>query len=92
MAFRFDARAVLAEIQKSGSPPAIAAIAARETAARPETLATITTIATPDLDRFTERAAIAEFDGGLSRADAEAIAAQAQGFENPAALYRAAGR
>ena len=34
-----------------------------------------------DLDAFEERAAIAEFDGGLSRFQAETLAAQAQGFE-----------
>jgi hypothetical protein len=34
-----------------------------------------------DLDRFEERAAIMEFDGGLSRFQAETLAAQAQGFE-----------
>lgn len=34
----------------------------------------------PDIDAFEERAAIAEFDGGLSRAEAEDVAAQDQGF------------
>jgi hypothetical protein len=34
----------------------------------------------PDIEAFEERAAIAEFDGGLSRADAEDVAAGAQGF------------
>lgn len=33
-----------------------------------------------DLDAFEERAAIMEFDGGLSRFEAETQAAQAQGF------------
>jgi len=33
-----------------------------------------------DLDRFTERAAIMEYDGGLSRFDAETAAAKAQGY------------
>lgn len=32
-----------------------------------------------DLDQFEERAAIMEFDGGLSRFRAETLAAQAQG-------------
>ena len=40
----------------------------------------------PDLDAFEERAAICEFDGGLSRADAEDIAAQCQGYENVVAF------
>ena len=43
----------------------------------------------PDTDAFEERAAIAEFDGGLSRADGEQLAAQYQGYENVVA-FRAA--
>ena len=34
----------------------------------------------PDIDAFEERAAIAEYDGGLTRRAAEDLAAQAQGF------------
>ena len=34
----------------------------------------------PNIEEFEERAAIAEYDGGLSRAEAEDIAAQDQGF------------
>ena len=34
----------------------------------------------PDIDAFEERAAIAEYDGQLSRRAAEDLAAQAQGF------------
>ena len=34
----------------------------------------------PDIEAFEERAAIAEYDGGLSRHQAEDLAAQAQGF------------
>ena len=36
----------------------------------------------PDTDAFEERAAIAEYDGGLTRADAEKIAAQCQRYDN----------
>ena len=36
----------------------------------------------PDIDAFEERAAIIQHDGGLSRARAEDVAAQAQGFRN----------
>lgn len=36
----------------------------------------------PDIDAFEERAAIVEYDGGLSRSRAEDIAAQAQGFRD----------
>ena len=34
----------------------------------------------PDIEAFEERAAIAEYDGGLSRQQAEDLAARAQGF------------
>lgn len=36
----------------------------------------------PDIDAFEERAAIIEYDGGLSRSEAEDRAAQAQGFRD----------
>ena len=36
----------------------------------------------PDIEAFEERAAIMEYDGGLSRSEAENRAAQAQGFRN----------
>lgn len=36
----------------------------------------------PDIDAFEERAVIAEFDGGMSRKEAEDLAAQAQGFRD----------
>ncbi len=35
----------------------------------------------PDLDAFVERAAIMEFDGGMSRFNAETMAAKRQGFQ-----------
>jgi len=34
----------------------------------------------PDIEAFEERAAIAQYDGGLSRKAAEDLAAHAQGF------------
>lgn len=34
----------------------------------------------PDIDAFEERAAIAQYDGGLNREAAEDLAARAQGF------------
>jgi len=43
----------------------------------------------PDTDAFEERAAICEYDGGLTRADAERLAAQGQGYDNVVA-FRAA--
>lgn len=36
----------------------------------------------PDIEAFEERAAIAEHDGGLTKAEAEDLAARAQGFRN----------
>jgi hypothetical protein len=36
----------------------------------------------PDIDAFEERAAIVQYDGGLSRSKAEDLAAQAQGFRD----------
>ena len=36
----------------------------------------------PDIDTFEERAAVMEYDGGLSRSEAEDLAAQAQGFRD----------
>jgi hypothetical protein len=43
----------------------------------------------PCLDAFAERAAIAEHDGGMTRADAEALAAAEQGYPTAAALLAA---
>ena len=42
----------------------------------------------PDIEGFEERAAIAEFDGGLSRSKAEDVAAQGQGFPDAAAYWQ----
>lgn len=36
----------------------------------------------PDIEAFEERAAIAEYDGGLLRSEAEDLAARAQGFRD----------
>jgi len=36
----------------------------------------------PDIDGFEERAAILEYEGGLTRKEAEDWAAKAQGFRN----------
>ena len=36
----------------------------------------------PDIEAFEKRAAIVEYDGGLSRSRAEDVAAQAQGFRD----------
>ena len=36
----------------------------------------------PDIDAFEERAAIVEYDGGLTRQEAETIAARSQGFQD----------
>jgi len=42
----------------------------------------------PDIDDFEERAAIAEYDGGLSRRAAEDLAARSQGFDDADAYWR----
>lgn len=42
----------------------------------------------PDIDAFEERAAIAEYDGGLPRSEAEDLAALAQGFPNAGAYWQ----
>lgn len=42
----------------------------------------------PDIDAFEERAAIAEYDGGLSRSEAENLAARGQGFRNADAYWQ----
>jgi hypothetical protein len=36
----------------------------------------------PDIDAFEERAAIAQYEGGLTRKQAENLAEKAQGFRN----------
>jgi hypothetical protein len=36
----------------------------------------------PDIEAFEERAAIAEYDGGLSRSEAEDLAARSQDFRD----------
>ena len=41
----------------------------------------------PDIEAFEERAAIAEYDGGLSRSAAEDLAARQQGFKDAAAYW-----
>ncbi|THD73243.1 hypothetical protein E7681_11100 [Thalassobius vesicularis] len=42
----------------------------------------------PDIDAFEERAAIVEYDGGLSRSDAENVAARAQGIRDAAHYWQ----
>jgi len=42
----------------------------------------------PDIEAFEERAAIAEYDGGLTRLQAESLAAQEQGFTSAGAYWR----
>ena len=42
----------------------------------------------PDIEAFEERAAIAEYEGGLTRLQAENLAAQEQGFASAGAYWR----
>jgi hypothetical protein len=90
MSVRFDVRAALAEIKRQSlvdAPPAKAATPAIEDRPAPGAAATAAKV---DVEEYEERAAIAEYDGGLSRDEAEAAAAQAQGFADPAILREAA--
>ena len=83
----FDAQAALAEIQGDPISP-IHPIPDAET--RRNRMDRMNRVP-PNVEIFEERAAIAEYDGGLSRADAEQLAAQFQGFENVVA-FKAAQR
>ena len=93
----FDAQAALKKLELAASTPAIPANPAVSAHPNQPQLARIAekalperqNRATPDLDAFEARAAICEFDGGLTRADAECLAAQCQGYENVVA-FRAA--
>ena len=42
----------------------------------------------PDIEAFEERAAIAEYDGGVNREKAEDLAARYQGFSDAAHYWR----
>ena len=42
----------------------------------------------PDIEAFEERAAIAQYDGGLSRTEAEDLAARQQGFRDRAQYWQ----
>ena len=42
----------------------------------------------PDIEAFEGRAAIAQFDGGLTRLQAESLAAQKQGFASAGEYWR----
>jgi hypothetical protein len=42
----------------------------------------------PDIEAFEERAAIAEYDGGLTRLQAESLAAQEQCFASAGEYWR----
>ena len=106
MSFSFDPWAVLAEIRAEASGPAKAAKAAKagETVATLAALAgwhapeekigpaRSASAPHPEIDTFAARAAIAEHDGGLTRPEAEVLAARDQGFTAPAGLYAAIAR
>ena len=78
----FDAQAALAEIQGSPIHPNRPIPSAENTRNRTNS----TNRVHPDLEIFEERAAIAEFDGGLSRVEAERLAAECQGYGNVVAF------
>lgn len=100
------ALAEISDTARHPATPAIPATVSLSDSPGNETVAGIATVAgvspragktetgdtarTPDLDAFEERAAIAEYDGGASREEAERMAAGALGFAEPAALFAAA--
>ena len=77
MARYFDAQFALAQIQGDPIHP-IHTIPAKSGA---ENRTNSTNRVPTNVEFFEERAAIAEFDGGLTRGDAEDLAAQAQGYD-----------
>ena len=81
----FDAHAVLAEMEGNPIPP-IRPIPDEDIA---KNSTNRVNRVPPDVEIFEERAAIAEYEGGLSRTDAEQLAAQCQGFENVVAFKAA---
>ena len=97
----FDAHAALKKIE--GGLAATSATPATNEAAEPnsnEFVAKVANVAalppaqktspnSADIDAFEERAAIAEFDGGLTRSDAEQLAARSQGYDNVVAFKAA---
>ena len=85
MARYFDAQAALAEIQ--GSP--IHPIHPIPTEHGAKNRANRVNRVPPDPEIFEERAAIIQFDAGLSRRRAEDMAAQAQGYDNVIAFQKA---
>ena len=93
----FDARAALGKLELQPSTPATSATSATRAPNLQPHVAEVADVAAPqphnaekpDTDAFEERAAICEFDGGLSRADAEDLAAKSQGFNNVVALRAA---
>ena len=97
MAFKFDAYAVLAEIENESEAPATAAIVATETAKPAQSVASVAGIAAPpvrkpksaSLSDYEERAAVLVFDAGLSKEEAELRAASEQGFSDATSLHAA---
>ena len=81
----FDAQAALAEIQGYPISPIHPIPDAETDRNRVNRMNRVP----PNVEIFEERAAITEYDGGLSRADAEQLAAQCQGFENVVAFREA---
>ena len=96
--FSFDAQASLRRARASGSLPILPNLPNRDGDGTAEiggiggigTVADFGEVIALALDHFEERAAIAQYDGGLSRAEAERRAARDQGFTRAAALLTAA--
>lgn len=88
MTFSFDPAAALAEIRNQTDDPAKVAKVAKLEGRQGQTLAGFAALAGPDPDAFEERAAILEHDAGMTRPEAERLAAQAQGFASAAEFRR----
>lgn len=86
MARFFDANAALAKLQSNAIHP----IRPIPSASGAKNRANSTNRVPPSLESFEERAAIIEFDAGMSRTQAECLAAECQGFGSVVEFRRAA--
>ena len=87
MSFVFDANTALAKLRSQRAGTATPAITATVSGSAPEAVARKATIAGPDPGAFEERAAILEFEAGMTQAEAEDMAARSQGFDNASAYF-----
>lgn len=97
MTFRFDVYAALAKVQVESEDAPTPPTVPTETPQQSQSVGGIGSVGRPsarnqnsaDLSDYEERAAILEFDAGLSKAEAEERAASEQGFSDAASLHAA---